>query len=103
MMNEDAIDVNDTSVPESTSGAGTTSGGTADGEVDVYTPNDVSEVNLLHIFYCFMHHSYLNNIIVLSSSLQTPQQPGAKQTKEAEEDKNVSVTNGQPFVFIGRL
>ena len=94
MMNGDAIDVNDTSVPESTSGAGTTSGVTADGEVDVYTPN---------VFYCFMHHSYLNNIIVLSSSLQTPQQPGAKQTKEAEEDKNVSVTNGQPFVFIGRL
>jgi hypothetical protein len=43
------------------------------------------------------------NIIVLSSSLHTPQQPGAKQTKEAEEDKNVSMTNGQPFVFIGRL
>jgi hypothetical protein len=32
-----------------------------------------------------------------------PQQPEAKQTKEAEVDKNVSVINGQPFVFIGRL
>ena len=49
---------------ESTGGAGTTSGGTADGEVDVPIPNDASEVNLLNIFYCFMHHSYLNNIIV---------------------------------------
>lgn len=48
---------------ESTGGAGTTSGGTADGGGDVPITNDASEVNLLHIFYCFMHHSYLNNII----------------------------------------
>ncbi len=39
-------------------------------------------------------------MIVFSSSLQPPQQAGANQTKEAEEDKNVSVTNGQPLFSL---
>ncbi len=39
-------------------------------------------------------------MIVLSSSLQPPQQAGAKQTKEAEADKNVSVTNDQPLFSL---
>ncbi len=41
-------------------------------------------------------------MIVLSSSLQPPQQAEAKKTKEAEGDKHVSMTSGQPF-FIGSV
>jgi len=49
------------------------------------------EVNLLHTFDCFTHHSYL--MIVLSSSLQPPQ-PGA------EEGMNVSVSNDQSLFLL---